>query len=60
MEPWVVTADEVDAENIHVKFWVNGELRQNSNTKDLLFEDKKSHPRVAFFLNANLPVIKPR
>ena len=38
MGPWVVTANEVDAQDITVKCWVNGELRQNSNTKDLIFE----------------------
>ena len=38
MGPWVVTADQVDANDISVKCWVNGELRQNSNTKDLIFD----------------------
>jgi hypothetical protein len=33
MGPFLVTADEVDGQNIDVKCWVNGELRQNSNTK---------------------------
>ena len=37
MGPWVVTANEVDVNNISVKCWVNGELRQNSNSKDLIF-----------------------
>ena len=38
MGPWVVTADQLDANDISVKCWVNGELRQNSNTKDLIFD----------------------
>jgi len=38
MGPWVVTADQVDASDISVKCWVNGELRQNSNTKDFIFD----------------------
>jgi len=38
MGPWVVTADEVDATNLMVRCWVNGELRQNANTRDLIFD----------------------
>ncbi len=39
MGPWVVTADEVgDAANLNVKCWVNNELRQNANTRDLIFD----------------------
>lgn len=36
--PWVVTADEIaDAGKLQVRTDVNGELRQNSNTADLIF-----------------------
>lgn len=36
--PYLVTADEVaDPHNLYLKTWVNGELRQNSNTSDLIF-----------------------
>jgi 2-keto-4-pentenoate hydratase/2-oxohepta-3-ene-1,7-dioic acid hydratase in catechol pathway len=38
MGPWIATADEVDPENLDVKAWVNGELRQNANTRDLIFD----------------------
>ncbi|NML35104.1 fumarylacetoacetate hydrolase family protein [Paraburkholderia antibiotica] len=38
MGPYLVTADEVDGQNIDVKCWVNGELRQNSNTRQLIFD----------------------
>lgn len=38
MGPYVVTDDEVDAENLDIKCWVNGELRQNSNTSLLIFD----------------------
>ncbi|MEI9901931.1 MAG: fumarylacetoacetate hydrolase family protein [Hyphomicrobium sp.] len=38
MGPWLVTADEVDPENLSVKCWVNDELRQNANTRDLIFD----------------------
>lgn len=36
--PYLVTADEVgDPQNLSLKCWVNGELRQNSNTADMIF-----------------------
>lgn len=36
--PWVTTADEVpDPENLALRTWVNGELRQDSSTSDLIF-----------------------
>jgi len=36
--PYVVTSDEVqDPQNLDLKLWVNGELRQNSNTADMIF-----------------------
>jgi 2-keto-4-pentenoate hydratase/2-oxohepta-3-ene-1,7-dioic acid hydratase in catechol pathway len=36
--PWVTTADEVpDPEDLSLRTWVNGELRQDSNTSDLIF-----------------------
>lgn len=36
--PNVVTADEVpDPQALDLKLWVNGELRQNSNTADMIF-----------------------
>jgi 2-keto-4-pentenoate hydratase/2-oxohepta-3-ene-1,7-dioic acid hydratase in catechol pathway len=38
MGPWITTADEVDAENLDIKCWVNGELRQSANTRDLIFD----------------------
>ena len=38
MGPWLTTADEVDPENLEVKCWVNGELRQSANTRDLIFD----------------------
>ena len=36
--PYVVTADEVpDPQGLELRCWVNGDLRQNSNTKDMVF-----------------------
>ena len=37
MGPWVVTADEVDASDLRVRLWVNGEVRQDQSTRDLIF-----------------------
>ncbi len=51
--PWITTPDEVpDPHNLALKTWVNGELRQDSNTSDLLFgcqELVESSPRRAAF-----------
>jgi 2-keto-4-pentenoate hydratase/2-oxohepta-3-ene-1,7-dioic acid hydratase in catechol pathway len=38
MGPIAVTADEIDSANLDVKCWINGELRQNANTRDLIFD----------------------
>lgn len=36
--PWVTTADEVaDPEDLALRTWVNGELRQDASTSDLVF-----------------------
>ncbi|MCW3038888.1 MAG: 5-carboxymethyl-2-hydroxymuconateDelta-isomerase [Solirubrobacterales bacterium] len=36
--PWITTADEVpDPENLRLRTWVNGELRQDASTSDLIF-----------------------
>jgi 2-keto-4-pentenoate hydratase/2-oxohepta-3-ene-1,7-dioic acid hydratase in catechol pathway len=36
--PYLVTADEVgDPQKLDLKCWLNGELRQNSNTADMIF-----------------------
>jgi 2-keto-4-pentenoate hydratase/2-oxohepta-3-ene-1,7-dioic acid hydratase in catechol pathway len=38
MGPWIATADAIDSRELAVKCWVNGELRQNGNTRDLIFD----------------------
>lgn len=38
MGPWIVTADELDGSNTRVRCWVNGELRQDAQTTDLIFD----------------------
>jgi hypothetical protein len=37
MGPWIVTADELDARDTRVRGWVNGELRQDARTPDMIF-----------------------
>ena len=36
--PWIVTADEVDVENLQLSCWVNDERRQHASTADLIFD----------------------
>jgi 2-keto-4-pentenoate hydratase/2-oxohepta-3-ene-1,7-dioic acid hydratase in catechol pathway len=38
MGPWIVTADELDGRDTRVRGWVNGELRQDARTTDLIFD----------------------
>lgn len=35
--PWLVTADDVDYQNLRLRSWVNDEPRQDSNTADMIF-----------------------
>ena len=35
--PYLVTADEVDSTDLRLRSWVNGEIRQDSSTADLIF-----------------------
>ena len=40
--PWLVTADEIpDPNNLDLKISVNGEIRQNSNTQELVYNVEK-------------------
>ncbi|MDJ0942820.1 MAG: fumarylacetoacetate hydrolase family protein [Kiloniellales bacterium] len=38
MGPWAVTAEEIDLADTSLRCWVNGELRQESNTGLLIFD----------------------
>lgn len=38
MGPVAVSADELDVANLEVRCWINGELRQSANTRDLIFD----------------------
>jgi 2-keto-4-pentenoate hydratase/2-oxohepta-3-ene-1,7-dioic acid hydratase in catechol pathway len=36
--PWLLTADEVsDPQDLRLRLWVNGELRQDGNTRNMIF-----------------------
>lgn len=51
--PWLVTPDEVsDPHDLALRTWVNGELRQDSNTRNLIFDcsDIIVHLSTAFTL----------
>ncbi len=51
--PWLVTSDEVgDPHRLHLRTWVDGELRQDSHTDDLVFDcfDMVEHLSTAFTL----------
>jgi 2-keto-4-pentenoate hydratase/2-oxohepta-3-ene-1,7-dioic acid hydratase in catechol pathway len=37
MGPWITTADEMDGRDTRVRGWVNGELRQDGRTQDMIF-----------------------
>jgi 2-keto-4-pentenoate hydratase/2-oxohepta-3-ene-1,7-dioic acid hydratase in catechol pathway len=39
--PWLVTADQVDGDNLKIECRVNGGLRQSSNTNDMVFNCKQ-------------------
>ena len=38
MGPALVTADDIDGHNLNLRCYVNGELRQSANTRDLIFD----------------------
>jgi 2-keto-4-pentenoate hydratase/2-oxohepta-3-ene-1,7-dioic acid hydratase in catechol pathway len=38
MGPWITTADDLDGRDTRVRGWVNGELRQDGQTRDMIFD----------------------
>jgi len=50
--PWIATGDEVDPHALEIRTWVNGELRQSSNTRQLIFDcfELVAHLTEAFTL----------
>jgi 2-keto-4-pentenoate hydratase/2-oxohepta-3-ene-1,7-dioic acid hydratase in catechol pathway len=41
MGPWIATADTLDPRALDVKCWVNDELRQDANTREMIFDIPK-------------------
>jgi 2-keto-4-pentenoate hydratase/2-oxohepta-3-ene-1,7-dioic acid hydratase in catechol pathway len=49
--PWLVSASDVpDPNNLEIKLWVNGQLKQHSNTRNLIFKP----PALISFLSQTL------
>ena len=49
--PWITTADEVaEPENLALRTWNNGDLRQDSNTSDLIF----GIPEIVAFISETI------
>lgn len=46
--PWIVTPDELDAANLELRTWVNGELRQSGNTRDLIWAFSEMIEELAY------------
>jgi len=36
--PWIETGEQLDPHDLRLRTWVNGELRQDSNTRELIFD----------------------
>ena len=53
MGPWLVSADAVDGLAAPIRCWVNGELRQQANTSELIF----SVPRLIETISAGLTLL---
>ncbi|CAI6007752.1 unnamed protein product [Closterium sp. NIES-65] len=37
MGPWIVPASEINGQDLHIRCWINDELRQNARTTQLIF-----------------------
>ncbi len=49
--PYLVTADEVsDPQNLSLRCWLNGDLRQNSNTNDMIFSVAESISYISQYI----------
>lgn len=53
MGPVAVTADEIDVSDTHLRCFVNGELRQQANTRDLIFDI----PKIIATISAGVSLI---
>jgi 2-keto-4-pentenoate hydratase/2-oxohepta-3-ene-1,7-dioic acid hydratase in catechol pathway len=39
--PWIVPAEDLDASDLAIQLWVNGEMRQSSRTSKMIFDVKE-------------------
>lgn len=51
--PWLVTADQVDGDNLKIECRVNGEVRQSSNTSDMVFNCKQLVSYISNYVTLN-------
>lgn len=51
MGPWIET--ELDPDNVAIQLWQNGELRQSSNTNDMIFPIKRIFEFVSGIMTLN-------
>ena len=48
--PWLVTADQVDGDNLKIECRVNGEVRQSSNTSDMVFNCRQLVSYISHYM----------
>jgi 2-keto-4-pentenoate hydratase/2-oxohepta-3-ene-1,7-dioic acid hydratase in catechol pathway len=51
--PWLVSADQVDGDNLKIECRVNGEVRQSSNTSDMVFNCKQLVSYISSYVTLN-------
>ena len=51
--PFIVTRDAVDGGNLTMRLWCNGELRQDANTRDLIFDIPTLVSYISQFITLN-------
>lgn len=49
--PWLTPADEIsDPQNLAIKLWVNGELKQDSNTSNMIFTAAEQIAQLSVYI----------
>jgi 2-keto-4-pentenoate hydratase/2-oxohepta-3-ene-1,7-dioic acid hydratase in catechol pathway len=48
--PYMVTADQIDPDKLHLETRVNGETRQSSNTSDFIFNSKQMVSYISHYI----------
>ena len=51
--PWLVTPDEVDVDDLRLRSWVNGELKQDGNTRDMVHDIPSLIAHLSSFMTLN-------